>query len=682
MKITRQVIFSLMLVCTTFGGAAGLHAAAPAGSLKIKAATDPMPTGPIDYINPDAPEVKPPKLRGKYYDALVPATLDLADRARMAINYMTESLNPNADYEAWDIAEQMADPPTFIIMNPLTTPGKYFETVPLMRMICGSRQNIDIEHFLMGKFMKMQGPDGHIYVPTAGRDWVHHSWIKLFPKGFDGEHISVLGYGTSRFLPAFLIYEQTNGKKPWHRAARQLADGFKKIYIEDNDAAYMYAHYTTPGSEIKPPDEKPVGIDGVGGVWIANSLVQYHRRHNDPDALRIAGKMIRYAMGRMNYFADDGRFEPDDNSGGNPWAHFHAHTTAMIAAMDIVRETGDKDLLERVRKAYEYGITVGNGVVGFFPEATHESGRRFMSHEHPYKYHTSENCEVADMIRVGVMLGRMGVKKSDGSDPWDDVDRWTRNQFAENQTTSINWMTDGHLDYSDSPITQGHHDTFYKPGRPPFFGCYTTENVAPRTLGAFASHPSANDYIGHPEFIVSAAACCTGNGSRAIFHIWRDTLTWDDGTLRINLLLNRASKWADVNSYIPYTGRVDIRIKKKMSLQIRIPEWVSPDDARCRVDGKDRELNFEDRYANVGKVRKGEEIVFTFPISERTKKVMIQGPPGGENEYTLVIRGNSVVNIDPPGKYSPLYLRGHYRTGQTLWKKVERFVTDENLDWW
>jgi len=672
--ITVAVALYTVQICTT-------AQAAGEASLEIKPHPDPATTGPIPYINPDIPAVDPPKNSGKTYEALVPATLDLADRARLAINYMTETLNPNADYEAWDIAEQMANPPTLIIMNPLTTPGKYFETVPLLRTICGSEQNLDREHFLMKKFLKMQGPDGLIYVPTAGRDWVFHSWDALYPKDFDGEQICVLGYGTSRFLPAFLIYEQTTGGGPWTEAVKRLADGFKEIFIEEDDAAYMFKHHKALGDEITKPEERPSGIWGDGGVWMANSLIQYHRLHNDPDAMRVAGKMLRFVFGDMKYFDDDGKFLPDF-AATNPWAHFHAHTTAMIAGLDVVRETGDQELLDCVLKAYEYGIKAGNGVVGFFPEATHVDGPEFRSDEHPYKYHTSEACEVADMIRVGVMLGRLGVMKSDGTDPWDDVDRWTRNQFVENQTTSNNWLTDGALDYSASPITQSHADTFYTPGRPPFFGCYTTENVTERVVGGFASHPSANDFIGHPEFIVTNAACCTGNSSRAIFHIWRDILTHENGTLRVNLLLNRASKWADVDSHIPYTGQVDVKVKENLNLEIRIPEWVSPEEVKCKVGEKDCEISFDGRYAKVGAVKGGETAVLTFPISEQTRVVHIQGPPSGVNEYKLVMRGNTVVRIDPPGKYSPFYQRDHYRTAETLWKKTNRYVSDEEFGWW
>ena len=141
-------------------------------------------------------------------------------------------------------------------------------------------------------------------------------------------------------------------------------------------------------------------------------------------------------------------------------------------------------------------------------------------------------------------------------------------------------------------------------------------------------------------------------------------------------MLNRASPWADVDSFIPYEGRVDVRIKKACELSVRIPEWVKPEEAKCQVSGTDRPLSWEGRYAVVGKVEPKDVVTMTFPIFERTDKVKIQG-----NEYTLIRKGNDVVHIDPPGKYCPLYQRDKYRENKVRTKNVERFVAQQQIEW-
>ncbi len=132
-----------------------------------------------------------------------------------------------------------------------------------------------------------------------------------------------------------------------------------------------------------------------------------------------------------------------------------------------------------------------------------------------------------------------------------------------------------------------------------------------------------------------------------------------------------------IDSYVPYTGRVDVRVKESLDLQLRLPEWVKPGEAKCEVDGNVRELTYDGRYAQIGKVARGQTVVVTFPISERTEKRRIEG-----FDYTFVIRGNDVVQVDPPGKYLPLYQRGHYRTGKPLYQKVVRFVSRQEASWW
>jgi hypothetical protein len=45
------------------------------------------------------------------------------------------------------------------------------------------------------------------------------------------------------------------------------------------------------------------------------------------------------------------------------------------------------------------------------------------------------------------------------------------------------------------------------------------------------------------------------------------------------------------------------------------------------------------------------------------------------------VKGNTVVFMDPPGKWCPLYQRNHYRGNQVRWVERERFVGEESLHW-
>ena len=87
-------------------------------------------------------------------------------------------------------------------------------------------------------------------------------------------------------------------------------------------------------------------------------------------------------------------------------------------------------------------------------------------------------------------------------------------------------------------------------------------------------------------------------------------------------------------------------------------------------------MRWNGRYVETGEAQPGDRIEISFPISERVVNETIGGV-----DYTLVIKGNTVVLIDPPGKNNPLYQRDHYRTDPTRWYKTSRFVTNEHIQW-
>ena len=135
-----------------------------------------------------------------------------------------------------------------------------------------------------------------------------------------------------------------------------------------------------------------------------------------------------------------------------------------------------------------------------------------------------------------------------------------------------------------------------------------------------------------------------------------------------------------MDSYIPYEGRVDVKIKQACALSIRIPEWVAPEEAEAAVNGEPREPAWDGRYARFGDVTLGDVAALSFPIAERTVKETMGYPFAVD--YTLVIKGNTVVFIDPPGEHNPFYQRDRFRDNEVRWVKRQRFVSSmPKLDW-
>lgn len=605
---------------------------------------------PIGYMREEAPDFDVAPYEGERYEAMVPDTLDLQERAALAVNVLTESTDPEADYEMYWLCHLGRNP---IIMQHDFSDHcqcKFMEALPLMRVISGSSQNEQVDRRWMEVLLRQQDEDGLLYTPIKGRPWAALNG-EYYMGGKPEFEQYIDPFHNARVLTAMMLYHRRDGGTLWAERARKVVDGLVDLAVDKGD----YAYYSPTCMRAVKGETDDIGktkrMVGAHVGFMALGLVHVYREIGYEPALTLAGKLLHYLRYVLKYPDEEGRFEP------GPMTHFHMHTYILLSYVEYARETGDEDLLEHARKGYEYAKANGNTLMGYFPE--------FLFSE---ELENSELCEVADMIAVGLKLTDAGV-----GDYLDDVDRWVRNMFAEGQLTPAKADLLRINSERKEMLAPAHDDTLKSvPGYNPM--CHTTERALERNIGAFAGWPTANDWYG--EVWEGIMHCCTGNATRAIYFIWEHILTFDSGKLNVNLLLNRASPWADIDSHIPYTGRVDIRIKQDAELAVRIPEWVAPEEARVTVNGEERSVSFDGRYAAVGSVKAGDAVCMTFPIHVVTRKVNIE-----KDTYRLVCKGNEIVAISPPGKICPMFHRPHYREDTTRWRTIERFVSNEIFSW-
>lgn len=614
---------------------------------------------PIGYIRQDIPKIELPLYRGQRYEAMVPDTLDLAERAKLAVNGLTESADPQADYEPYPIVLFMSKPPQ-MIHNFWHTPllGKFVMGLNLVRLMSGSEQNLHVEQAWLEMALKKQGEDGLIYTPLKGRPWAYEwytphaledSLARALAQG--GQQLSP--YGTATLIGGLSVVARRSGDPFWKEVVRRLVDGLIILTAEAGDMAYVSPSILNADKNPPPNAKMPTSSYEIESSILPHALVHAYRMTGCEAGMRLVPKYFHYL--RCHFFGPDGTFY---SSPGCPdMAHFHAHARTLLAMTEYAEITGDREVIDFVIASYEWAkgllanhegdasIQVrrvpGADLIGFFPEWANASHRTH-----------GETCQVTDMITTALRLSEAGV-----ADYWDDADRWIRNHFAECQFIHTDWI---------NRIVRGVGSQIKPYG--------TTERVAERIVGAFAGTPDPSDLYsgGHDHGI---GHCCTANGSKALYWIWERILRCHDGKLRVNLLLNRASAWADVDSYIPYQGRVDVRVKQNADLSIRIPEWVSLEKVHCQVNGQERALQWEGRYAQVGLVQPGDVATLTFPISERTNRISIE-----KHDFTIVRKGNDVVSMHPPGQFCPLYQRQHYRDNEPRWRRVIRFVSDEGIE--
>ena len=118
-----------------------------------------QPGDPIAYINPEAPAATVPPYQGERYEALVPDTFDVAERARQVINPLTEATDVGADREIYFMGVFCVKPALLCHgVSDANVQPKFQLTVPLMRMISGNEQNLHVESEWITRLRRCIGP--------------------------------------------------------------------------------------------------------------------------------------------------------------------------------------------------------------------------------------------------------------------------------------------------------------------------------------------------------------------------------------------------------------------------------------------------------------------------------------------------------------------------------------------
>jgi len=580
-------------------------------------------------------------VQGERYTVTMPDTLDLAYRAGLAIRPITEQ------------------PSAMGAQGSLCSP-KMAEALPLLRVMNGSTQNQALEKRNLQKFVfENIGDDGLLYL--GHRDTAPNGmWACAGTQG--------------RLLRGMEYYYKIKKNPIWHQTMKRMVDGLKRITILKGD----YAYYPSGKVRLKSEDgrqywlqepfsylknggwentNEPVGalltppyfldsnqrhggekdghwFDGRFGIQLyyaaaIEGLMRWHDLSGHETSLDYAGRLVRFVT-RPEFRDTFGFFPELEKQYGDAAysGHLHGHVAMLRALLMYALVTNDDDFRQFVRNGYEFTRHFTSPEIGYFNEWT-------------YCRAGCETCEVADMIALAIRLSDAGI-----GDYWDDVDRYVRNQFVEQQ----------HMTGPDN------------------------------TIGAFIIH-------GQPTWIPGkqVAGCCTTNGSQGLYYAWEAIVRQNGSQARINLLMNRVSQLVDVLSHLPYEGKVELRIKEADSVDVRIPDWVDRESLQVMVNDQAVKLNWKNRRITVLNLKSGDNVVVLFTIVYSTKKITfcdVQEPV----EYTYEFKGNTVVDVNPrpevrPGMnhvakdHTAIYMREHYRKGKAPMVKKSVFISSKIIHW-
>jgi len=375
--------------------------------------------------------------------------------------------------------------------------------------------------------------------------------------------------------------------------------------------------------------------------------------------LRLAGEMVRF-LTKPQFWADwkNGDYPGVVGAEHAHWeGHWHGHVNTLRAILEYAIATNDARLKAFVRDGYEWTRQQGIARIGLVGD--------------------TQGCGCGRLIGLAIKLTDAGI-----GDYWEDIDLYIRNQGSEMQFVpeDIPFLEKTIADYSEAKRPKGLILDQ---------AMGTSENTVSASIGGFSLGTATIGRL----FKSSWALCCSPWGNMGIFYAWEATLRYDEQTdrARVNLLLNRASPWMDIDSYLPYEGKVVLKNKKTKEAFVRIPLWVDKKAVRCRINNEQENPIWFGNYFWIADLKTQDVVTITFPVEERIERWT--EPPASWNirpmydEGTIFscrFKGNTLIDVDPPlTPGSQLYGRRmeKYAPSEAPMKQVTRYVSPFSLTW-
>ena len=469
--------------------------------------------------------------------------------------------------------------------------GKAVEALAMLRLMSGSREKLGLEARMLQMMASNIGEDGVFYVPRTDG---HRPWL-----GPEEWRPYANTHGQARMMRAMIAWYQYTGNPYWKEHIDRLVDGIdRKLAVHKTDYAYIPISGWLPQEYFRScylkergwkgtaePENEKAGEEGSlfnHQGHTPGALSNWYLLTGNKQALRLAGELVRFYT-KPQFWADFKGGEYPQTVGtehAHFQGHWHGYVNTLRAILEYAIATNDPRLMAFVRDGYEWARQSGLGRIGMFAD--------------------SQGCACGRILGLAVKLTDAGV-----GDYWEDVDQFIRNHGTEMQFTPADVE---HL----QEVGKG------KPA-PPSHPSIRTDHVIEATMGGFSS--------ARTPLKVNTGLCCCTHGNMGMFYAWDGALRYSNGLARVNLLLNRASPWLDVDSYLPYEGKVVLRNKTAREIWARLPIWVESTKVSCRVGDKTVRPDWVGRYIRFEQVESNQAVTIEFPVAERTESWT--APPQG-----------------------------------------------------
>ena len=542
----------------------------------------------------------------------------------------------------------------------------------LHEMLGEEKKNDPIEAAQIGYLVNITDPDGGLpYTPDR------------LPR-----HCA-LGHGELA-KNVMLLYEQTGEEwlKEW--AGKMLVTLRRYAHLSHLEGVGPIAEYYQggiggqggfnvgePPAAEKPADPSLEGWQHLYLGWNAEAFTKWYQLTGDKDALDFAVALANRLLNSGDEYGNDGSFRSDGSFGSSQGVagsfHGHSHTHCLPGLMrlgsELIKVNRKEDGLRFIRqsdKTFEflYDRTRNpdaGSMTGWIPEFLSVTGGETWASRNG----DCEGCTMGDVVQAAVMMAaanQLDTSLAHFIDYYDRAEQIFRGQLVE----SIFKVTPEYLaivrknlpkqvkkhmpDASSEDIAKEVEKRYQK-------AIVTAKRMEGRILGLCGFPDWVNNLPWDDPTLprINMMGCCADATIRAAHAIWSQTVTGNKKETRVNMAFNRISPLVDVVSCLPHRGEIDVIVKTARKVLVRVPHWTMKEKTKVYIDKRAVPVEWQGEYVVFNKVKPAQQLTVTYPLRVAEVKEVIKGVDFVE--YTEKWRGNTIVDISPPGKWVPMFQR-------------------------
>lgn len=573
--------------------------------------------------------------------------MDLRKHARLSLRFLETSTNPKMQDLPYFWIDFVRNPPEFVhcmVFDDVENFGRWLYAIKAAQVVSGTDGAEGTRQAMIREIdRRRNGPYNLVYTSP---------YSERFCRGFPGHHAWLWGNRSvlQGWVLSFRFATDARERDAMKQRIDAMVSGMSDFVVRIGDCVYFPS--LTPTRDFRkrddyiPPQEDegehwdamygtvaqddprmlPHISDSVGGMIAP--LVQWYELTGNQTALDLAVGISRTMV----------KHHHTKGSLTNPIGCFsnnHGVLNAVAGVLAANRHSPERRNLIWAKTLWEYYVARCASTFGWAPE------NETVDYTRPLERPSCEGCATVDMVRAGVELARAGFAES-----WDMVERFTRNYMTQAQIqrdvepfsmegVPLNDVSRDGIECEPEVLRD-------------------RRDIRARCVGALAGWGAPNDVLDpHGRYAMCIQNCCSGHLPLGMLDVWGQAAVRESDGVRINLLLDHDNPDCTVKDHQPARGQLDVRLKRAGTVRVRIPDWAPDAEVQIRVDGRAVPTAWEarpSRYVRVDGVSSGSTVSVHYPLREQAVTERL----GGEL-YTTQWKGDTVVGIEPPGRYIPIF---------------------------